>query len=713
MASIQIAIINESTVLADSDVQAAIPSLQQQISGDFAPVWGIGADLAFIPKGSTPPTAAWWLVILDNSDQAGALGYHDLTPNALPLGKVFAETDLQYASKWTVTASHELLEMLGDPDINLCASVTNADGSLRLYAYEVADACEADEYAYQIGEVWVSDFVYPAWFESFRQPNSTQFDKQNRITAPFQLLPGGYISVLDTASAHGWTQLTAPDTKLSYELRARVGSRRERRRIVRTHWMKSRLRPKAPGAARPHPRAPFKTYRNPVFSLLQSALHESIKRRNPGVARMSTDHPAMQQFHLAINRRMPGTRLSRQTVAAAAAPPGGAATPTTAATGVLSCAEMYVEMGWADVTGNTTRRDALANEIKFSTCDPLWAESVTSYLAWKASAQSIPYVPYQNLSDFVIDLPKPTGTDGRLAIGVIGDWGTGMEEASWLLGRLLAKNIDLLIHLGDIYYAGTPSEVASNFTQLLSNAGVTVPVYSLAGNHDMYSGGRGYYSLLQQIGQPASYFCLRNSSWQILALDTGYHDNDVFTVNTNVTFLDPNEASWHLDKIQNAGGRKTILLSHHQLFSPYGDGVGQDPTSGKGLVTNPRLFTTFEPVLGNIALWIWGHEHSCNVFQTYLGLAKGRCLGASAVPESGDNAYTENGTLDPNSNPFPSLVQDSNGQPIQLKKNSDGEYCHCYSILRLDSAGNNSVAEYYQLDSANNGPETLLYSEQL
>jgi len=50
-------------------------------------------------------------VILDDSDQAGALGYHDLTSDGLPIGKVFAASDLKAGTSWTVTASHELLEM--------------------------------------------------------------------------------------------------------------------------------------------------------------------------------------------------------------------------------------------------------------------------------------------------------------------------------------------------------------------------------------------------------------------------------------------------------------------------------------------------------------------------------------------------------------------------------------------------------------------------
>ena len=77
------------------------------------------------------------------------------------MGKVFAKTDLQYNSSWTVTASHELLEMLGDPEINLGVFVQPNAQTGRLYAYENCDACESDNYGYQIGNILVSDFVFP------------------------------------------------------------------------------------------------------------------------------------------------------------------------------------------------------------------------------------------------------------------------------------------------------------------------------------------------------------------------------------------------------------------------------------------------------------------------------------------------------------------------------------------------------------------------
>lgn len=246
MAQIKISIINASKTLNDDEVEAARPALQKQISGDFYPAWGVDAELDFVPKGKEPPEGQWWLVILDDSDQAGALGYHDMTADGLPLGKVFAGTDAQFGMEWTVTASHELLEMLGDPAINLTAiSMTAFDINQpvigRLWAYEVCDPCEADEDGYLIDGVLVSDFVYPEWFESFR-PVGTQFDYQKRISDPFQLLPGGYASVYDMTSGTGWQQISKPLPKSKIPAssqRAPVGSRRERRRTPRNQWVSS------------------------------------------------------------------------------------------------------------------------------------------------------------------------------------------------------------------------------------------------------------------------------------------------------------------------------------------------------------------------------------------------------------------------------------------------------------------------------------------
>ncbi len=238
---IQISVINASTVIHDTEIPAVVNALQQQVDNDFGPVWGVNANLAIVPTGTQPKAGTWWLTILDDSDQAGALGYHDLTSEGLPMSKVFAGTDLKYGNAWSVTASHELLEMLVDPDINLTVLVqTDSQTAGTLYAYEVCDACEDDSLGYKIGGVEVSDFVYPAWFETFRTAGSTQFDQQNAVKKPFELLKGGYIGTFVINSGTGWQQTTAQKKTTDTINRGNVGSRRERRATPRTQWVLSR-----------------------------------------------------------------------------------------------------------------------------------------------------------------------------------------------------------------------------------------------------------------------------------------------------------------------------------------------------------------------------------------------------------------------------------------------------------------------------------------
>lgn len=242
MADIAVVVTNASTALTDDEVAAAVPDLQTQVRRDFAPAWGVDADVTFVAGKRKPAKGSWWLVVLDDADQAGALGYHDLTSEGLPMGKVFAGTDKKYGLQWTVTASHELLEMLADPDINLTVFVQTDAKAGTLYAREVCDACEADTLGYGIDGVTVSDFVYPAWFESFRKAKSAQFDQQKHISKPFELLPGGYIGAFDIAAGSGWHQVHGPGPQARYADRPPVGSRRERRRTPRDQWQRSRVK---------------------------------------------------------------------------------------------------------------------------------------------------------------------------------------------------------------------------------------------------------------------------------------------------------------------------------------------------------------------------------------------------------------------------------------------------------------------------------------
>jgi len=207
-----IACFNKSTVPLSEwgvDLDTLIEAMQEYVDRHVAPVWGT---LAILHKSTGFEPGEWAIAFLDDSDQAGALAYHMVTPEGLPLSNVFVKTILQSEPKQSVSvsASHELVEMLVDPAINMYTTgptpkitytYSYAGGDpvkairLRydiatLYAYESADPVE--EETFKVNGVDMSDFVYPAYFELFHEPGSVKFDHQNKITRPFQLLSGGY-----------------------------------------------------------------------------------------------------------------------------------------------------------------------------------------------------------------------------------------------------------------------------------------------------------------------------------------------------------------------------------------------------------------------------------------------------------------------------------------------------------------------------------------
>jgi hypothetical protein len=236
---IKIAVINHSTVVNDVEVKKVVAALQKQVTRDFYPVWGVNARLRFLPRGAKPRANDWWLVILDDSNQAGNLGYHDLTPHGNPIGKVFAGSDKKYGYEWTVTASHELLEMLADPYGNLSILEETEHGK-KLYAYEVCDPSKGDKFGYRIGGVLVANFVYPAWFENHRKPGSTRFDHRDHIRKPLKVVSSGYIPVYNILKKRkGWEHEHAD--RATDPTPPPAGTRRALRRIPLTQRLKSSI----------------------------------------------------------------------------------------------------------------------------------------------------------------------------------------------------------------------------------------------------------------------------------------------------------------------------------------------------------------------------------------------------------------------------------------------------------------------------------------
>ncbi len=383
---------------------------------------------------------------------------------------------------------------------------------------------------------------------------------------------------------------------------------------------------------------------------------------------------------------------------------------------VWMCAKLYAEYFLARLEGDDAKAMSLREELRYNVCDPDWLSVVERYLNYFGSdgkKAAIPYVRHRSLDDFVMPILAP---DARIAI--ISDWGTGTREAVNLLREVKTRQPDVLIHLGDIYYAGTGDECNKKFRavvdRVFERGDRPIPVYTLSGNHDMYSGGTGYYDMIKALNadpahrQEASYFALRtvDGAWQFQAMDTGLNDHDPFAVADSQTFLEPAEVEWHLHQMRQARARngRVVLLSHHQLFSRFCTIGRIDQKPPAMHIVNSNLLETYRRLAheGDVAAWYWGHEHLLGLYDSYLGLDKGRCVGCGAVPvfrEAQPYAVVE-GVPE-----FPGLVDGADGQPVMLGE--DGAlYRHGYAIIELE--GSTATARYYE-----EGRDCPLYEEQL
>jgi hypothetical protein len=195
-----IACIRETNRLTDALVASYVAAQQVQVSRDFAPAWGVDATCVFVPPGGPIPVGAWCLYLQDHVAQAGCYGFH--SDDGAPKAYVAVADTLADGCSWTVTASHEWLEMLGD---QTCARVVDVAG--QEYAVEVCDACEDDRFSYPVTGHHLSAFVLPAWFDPAGVAPFT-FPPIASIAAPFALAEGGYIGVRSLPDGQ-WSQRLA------------------------------------------------------------------------------------------------------------------------------------------------------------------------------------------------------------------------------------------------------------------------------------------------------------------------------------------------------------------------------------------------------------------------------------------------------------------------------------------------------------------------
>jgi hypothetical protein len=160
-----------------AQLTAAKAAITLQANEDLRPAWGT-QPIRFAKRG-------WKVTLLPNSrwpkSYSAYAGFHYISG---PTNTPYAEVNRSNPN-WTVTTSHEVVEMLVDP--YLWRTIPIPANDTRELA-EIGDP--VNNHSYSISGVAVSDFVLPSWFE----PGTPgPWDWTGVTRAPLQPARGGYL----------------------------------------------------------------------------------------------------------------------------------------------------------------------------------------------------------------------------------------------------------------------------------------------------------------------------------------------------------------------------------------------------------------------------------------------------------------------------------------------------------------------------------------
>lgn len=206
-------LIDRSTLVGEVDLQSMVNPLRIQ-ARLAAASWQLhGTFYSYIGNPNrAAPSNEMDIVILDDADQADALGYHDVDPFGKPYARVFAKPVLDHGGlvlaggtigvSVSSVVSHELLEAMADQYCNQW--VTLPDGQT-MVARELCDPVQG--FNYLVNGVLISNWVTPNWFTD-KAPGP--YDYMNVCKKPFEVAKGGYRIIADVKGFRAIDQDSSP-----------------------------------------------------------------------------------------------------------------------------------------------------------------------------------------------------------------------------------------------------------------------------------------------------------------------------------------------------------------------------------------------------------------------------------------------------------------------------------------------------------------------
>lgn len=222
----------------------------------------------------------------------------------------------------------------------------------------------------------------------------------------------------------------------------------------------------------------------------------------------------------------------------------------------------------------------------------------------------------------------------RCRLVIVGDWASGLPRARAVADQMREELLDAektgveahAVHLGDTYYSGLPGEIRDRLLKwwpVHPDEADRFGSWALNGNHEMYSGGYGYFDHLltdPRFARQAesSWFVLDHPAFRFVCLDTAWDETGLHDKRDDCGLQDPQ--GQYVGRLAKEGERRMVMFSHHPLFS------GDEPDH----YLKNKVSTALET--GRVHAWFWGHDHVAEAYKEANRVKYPRCVGHGGIP---------------------------------------------------------------------------------
>lgn len=227
-----IQIVNRTSI-GRSELDTAVAAVNQQLIKHFFPAWNIRLICKVAPvKLELPEMTSGAVIFLVNHKGQDYQGYHDVVRRTgVPYGYCFV--DLMDDEPWTVTLSHEVLELALNPHCigyELSRHPDKREKRMVFVWREPCDAVQCQFYEIKVSRksVLVSDFIYPHYFTPYSEVGGQNNHLDNIATCG--VAEGEYVGFYDPLTGNDENFFEDDDDKARHRFDIKSASGKYRRR---------------------------------------------------------------------------------------------------------------------------------------------------------------------------------------------------------------------------------------------------------------------------------------------------------------------------------------------------------------------------------------------------------------------------------------------------------------------------------------------------